>query len=192
MDTQYIIRQFYTHGTKLYDIFMRHAECVTKKSIDIAFRIAHLNSDSKPDTEFIQEAAMLHDIGIFMTDSPSIHCMGRHHYVCHGYLGRELLDSLGFPRHGLVSERHTGTGITAENIRINNLPLPCRDMLPITIEEEIICFADKFYSKKSKSADKEKSIEQVIENMKKFDRLFSNSSTYHYDRFTAWMQKFLI
>ena len=192
MDTEYIIKQYYKSGTKLYDIFMDHAELVTKKSIDIALRIHHLNLEIAPDIKFIEEAAMLHDIGIFMTDSPSIHCMGKHHYVCHGYLGRELLDSLGFPRHGLVSEHHTGTGITAENIIINNLPLPCRDMLPITIEEEIICFADKFYSKKSKSAGKEKCIEQVMENMKKFDRLFSNSSTYHYDRFTAWMQKFLI
>lgn len=207
MDPKYIIRQYYTPGTKLYDIFMDHAERVTQKSIDIGLRINCLNQDTTSntisDTKFIEEAAMLHDIGIFMTNSPSIYCMGDHPYVCHGFLGRELLDSIGFPRHGLVSERHTGAGITAENIRLNALPLPCRDMVPVTIEEEIICFADKFYSKKSKWAGVEKSLDQIMEDMQKIDR-YNNSDQSHVDhlsdysnkthaeRFSGWIKKFLI
>lgn len=212
-----IIREYYRPATKLYDIFMEHAERVTQKSIDIAFRIPHLN----PDTDFIEEAAMVHDIGIFMTYSPSIHCMGEHPYVCHGFLGRELLDGLGFPRHGLVCERHTGAGITAENIRENGLPLPCRDMVPVTIEEEIICFADKFYSKKPKWAGVEKSISRIMDEMEALDRLSfkgkdsskvkpdscgrSNpeesacsgkrlhfSAASHSERFSGWIKKFLM
>ena len=50
-------------------------------------------------------------------------------------------------RHAFVCERHTGVGISKEMILKNNLPLPHRDMLPITFEEQLICYADKFYSK---------------------------------------------
>ncbi|MBF0229484.1 MAG: phosphohydrolase [Desulfamplus sp.] len=213
MDIEYIINQYYKKGTKLYDIFIDHADKVREKSVYIASRIAHVTQNStsniKPDIKFIEEAAMLHDIGIFMTNSPSIYCMGEYPYICHGFLGRELLDSIGFPRHGLVSERHTGAGITLENIIANSLPLPHRDMVPVTIEEEIICFADKFYSKKPKWVGFEKSLDKIMEEMEKLDQqnyshlpiLNNNShldkkSDYnnktHSERFSGWVKKFLI
>ena len=65
----------------------------------------------------------------------------------HGYLGAELLRSEGLPRHALVCERHTGTGISLEEIIERNLPLPHRDMVPVSLEEQLICYADIFYSK---------------------------------------------
>lgn len=192
MDTQYIIKQYYKQGTKLYDIFMDHAERVAKKSVEIASNISHLNLEKPINIEFIFDAAMLHDIGIFMTDSPSIYCMGKYPYVCHGFLGRELLDSIGFSSHALVCERHTGAGITAENIKVNNLPLPCRDMVPVTVEEEIICFADKFYSKKPKWAGVEKSLEQIIKEMEKLDKISNSKTTTHSERFAGWIKKFVV
>ena len=60
MDPQEIINAHYPPGTALFDLFMHHAKLVTIKSLEIAQNVAHLN----PDTVFIQEAAMLHDIGI--------------------------------------------------------------------------------------------------------------------------------
>jgi uncharacterized protein len=44
-------------------------------------------------------------------------------------------------------ERHVGVGISRQEIRDRNLPLPLRDMLPASLEEIIICYADKFFSK---------------------------------------------
>ena len=40
------------------------------------------------DKDFLYEAAMLHDIGIFLTDAAGIHCFGDKLYICHGYLER--------------------------------------------------------------------------------------------------------
>ena len=48
-----------------------------------------------PDIEFIRTAALLHDIGIFMTHAPKFGCFGDHPYLAHGYLGRELLEREG-------------------------------------------------------------------------------------------------
>ena len=184
MNIDNIIKNYYHPGTPLYDIFMGHASCVTQKSLEIAHRVIHLN----PDTAFIEEAAMLHDIGIFMTHSPAIHCMGDYPYICHGFLGRELLDALGrdLSRHALVCERHTGTGITADSIKNNALlfkNFPCRDMVPVTLEEEIICFADKFYSKKQEEAGIEKSVDKVAGEMFKLGKSYG-------ERFLEWMNKF--
>jgi len=53
---------------------------------------------------FIEEAALLHDIGIFNTNLPKIGCYGRHPYISHGYLGRELLENEGLAAHALVCE----------------------------------------------------------------------------------------
>ena len=55
--------------------------------------------------------------------------------------------SEGYPRHALVCERHTGAGLSLEDIIAQNLPVPHRDMLPVSMEEQVVCFADKFYSK---------------------------------------------
>ena len=65
-----------------------------------------------------------------------------------------------------ICERHTGSGLTAHEIRLQQLPLPEQDFLPETTEEKLICLADKFFSK---SGDlKEKSLETVRHSMMKF------------------------
>ncbi|MDL1963772.1 MAG: HD domain-containing protein, partial [Deltaproteobacteria bacterium] len=139
-----------------------------------------------PDLDFIKEAAMLHDIGIFLTNIPELNCKGKNPYICHGYLGREILEKIGFPEHALVCERHVGVGITVEDIKHYALPLPKRNMLPVSIEEQIICFADKFFSKNRNSLKKEKSVEDIkkslepygLEKVKRFQSwvdLFENS-----------------
>ena len=144
MDPLQVIEKFYPPGAKTHTILVHHSRQVAQKSLEIARSLSHLNLD--PD--FIEQAAMLHDIGIFMTASPAIGCTGDAPYICHGYLGRELLDKEGLdPAFGLVAERHTGAGICLDTIRRHNLPLPRRNMVPITLAEKIICCADKFYSK---------------------------------------------
>lgn len=109
---------------------------------------------------------MLHDIGIFKCDAAGIQCFGTEPYICHGRIGAELLGSEGFPRHARVCERHTGAGITKAQIIAQNLPLPQQDFLPETMEEKVICYADKFFSKTH--LDREKTIEQVEKSLSKF------------------------
>ena len=111
---------------------------------------------------------MLHDIGIFETDSPELGCSGKHPYICHGYLGRKILENKGFWQHALVCERHVGIGITAEDIKLNNLPLPLRNMIPVSVEEQIICYADKFFSKNGEMDSNEKSVEDILTTLRRY------------------------
>jgi len=180
MDSLAIIENFYTPGTKLYNVLVGHSRIVTQKSLEIAKNLI----DLKPDLEFIEKAAMLHDIGIFLTRAQSIGCSGTQPYICHGYLGKKLLDEKGLPlKYGLVCERHTGAGITKENIFSNNLPLPQRDMVPMSLEEKIICVADKYHSKSPKQAGKKITTTQIIDELGKI-------SKDHARRFSIWIEEF--
>jgi len=72
---------------------------VAGKALAIARRARRLG----PDLKFIGEAAMLHDIGILVTDQPSLGCYGDKPYICHGYAGREILEKEGLPAHALYA-----------------------------------------------------------------------------------------
>jgi len=157
-----IIKKYYPEGSIAYNYLYEHSSAVASYAVKIAEQNAALN----PDIEFIHSAAFLHDIGIFMTDASEFGCFGNFPYLAHGYLGREILEKEGFPEHALVCERHVGVGISKEDIIEHKLPLPQRDMKPISIEEEIVCYADKFFTKKEGKLSIPKSPEKIIKKLK--------------------------
>jgi len=159
-----IIQRFYATDSPTFAYLVEHSRCVTEKALEVAQRLAHL----QPDLQFIEEAAMLHDIGIFGVDAPRIGCHGDKPYVCHGTIGRELLEQAGYPRHAIVCESHIGVGLSRQDIRRQNLPLPDRDMLPSTLEEKIISYADKFYTKAPGRLSVPRSLEKIERSLRKY------------------------
>ena len=157
-----IINKYYGEDGALRHILIVHSQSVAQK----ALQIVSLHPELNLDREFIEEAAMLHDIGIIKTDAPGIKCFGTEPYICHGILGAEMLRQEGLPRHARVCERHTGAGLSLNEIVSQNLPLPHQDFLPETLEEQVICYADKFFSKTH--LDREKSIEKAEKSIAKF------------------------
>ena len=133
-----IINKYYSDNAPLRGILLRHSTSVAEHALAVAERHPELEADKS----FIYEAAMLHDIGIYLTDAPGIQCFGR------------------------VAERHTGTGLTADVIVRQGLPLPPADYTPETIEEQIICYSDKFFSKSH--LERVRTNEQVLESLRRF------------------------
>ena len=162
MDYQVIINKYYPEDNELRHILLVHSRAVADKALAIADRHPELSLDR----QFIEEAAMLHDIGIVRCNASGIQCFGTEPYICHGRIGAEMLRAEGFPRHARVCECHTGAGITRSQIIAQKLPLPQQDFLPETMEEKVICYADKFFSKSH--LDEEKTIEQAIASLSKF------------------------
>lgn len=163
MDPKNIIKKYYKENNKAYRIILEHGEVVAKKALEIA------NRTEGVDLKFIEEASLLHDIGVFLTDVPNIDCFGEEPYISHGVLGRSILEKEGLPKHALVCERHLGVGITKEEIIESNLPLPERDMIPLSKEEEIISIADNFFSKSNKNLSREESMKEIEESIIKYD-----------------------
>lgn len=161
IDTEAIIDKYYGKESRLRTILTVHSRLVADKALTCAWA-----RGIECDLEFVEEAALLHDVGILRCDAPDIFCEGTLPYICHGVEGRKILEAEGLPRHALVCERHTGAGLTIDDIVRQNLPLPLRDMTPQTVEERLVCYADKFFSK-SGDIRKEKSLERVIKSMER-------------------------
>ncbi len=153
----------YCSTTAAYDAILLHGRMVADKALAVARRL-----DNGLDLPFIGEAALLHDIGVALVQAPHIGCHGEEPYIRHGIIGREVLEREGLPRHALVCERHIGVGLTAADIVTQGLPLPPRDMVPISTEERIICFADLFFSKMPDKLEKEKSVDKVRQGLARF------------------------
>lgn len=157
-----ILDEYYEEGSALLDLLLTHSEMVARKALAIAEK-----RRLPIDRDFVRNAAMLHDIGIFRCDAPGIHCHGTEPYIRHGIIGAEIMRSHGRNDIARVCARHTGAGLTAKEIAQEALPLPMSDFLPESLEEKLICYADKFYSK-SGDPKEEKSLERVRRSILKF------------------------
>jgi uncharacterized protein len=115
------------------DSMLAHAEIV----LDLVTFISGL-VDEDINMETLRLGAILHDIG--RTKAKRV--------VEHGVLGGEIIRAEGFPEAvARISETHLGVGITREEAE--KLGLGNRDLVPGTLEERIVCYADNllFYIK---------------------------------------------
>ena len=186
MDYLALIHRYYPEDNALRRMLLHHSRQVCARALKIVERHPELGANRN----LVETGAMLHDIGIFLTDAPGIHCHGTAHYILHGSLGAQLLrneaeqlkekkrqelqlqevqlqEELHFYEAlARICERHTGTGLTRQTIIERGLPDPQQDLLPETIEEQIICYADKFYSKSH--LERERTIPQTLQSLEKF------------------------
>ena len=191
MDYLALLHRYYPEDNALRRMLLHHSRQVCARALQIVERHPELGANRN----LVEAGAMLHDIGIFLTDAPGIHCHGTAHYILHGSLGAQLLrneakqlkkekqqaeqlneeqlqaiqlqEELHFYEAlARICERHTGTGLTRQTIIERGLPDPQKDLLPETIEEQIICYADKFYSKSH--LERERTIPQTLQSLEKF------------------------
>lgn len=148
MDYLSIIYRYYPEDDELRRLLLKHSRQVADRCMEIVRKHGEL----PVDVQFLEEAAMLHDIGIVCCNAPSIHCHGTEPYLRHGPIGADILRAEGFPRHARVAERHTGTGLPGYE--------------PETLEEQIVCYADKFYSKSR--PDRVLTVAETAESLEKF------------------------
>lgn len=163
MDYQRIIDKYYPAGTRLRDIYLRHCRQVADKALEIA-ATKRLDVDAAQ----VEAAAMLHDIGIFLTDAPGIDCHGSAPYLLHGAAGADLLRREDAPEWAArVAERHTGAGITQADVAPRGILLPQgRSYMPQSTLERLVCYADKFFSKSGTM--EEKPLERVRKSLAKY------------------------
>ena len=82
-----------------------------------------------------------------------------------------------------MAERHTGAGISLDTIVQHNLPLPRRNLVPVTLTEKIICCADKFFSKTGPARHQPRTVTQILEDLTAIDPA-------HAHRFSRWAETF--
>lgn len=163
MDYRSIIDEYYAEDDELRRLLLLHSRQVADRCLLLANRHPELRLDK----QFLEEASMLHDIGIRWCNAPGIYCHGKEHYIRHGLIGGQLLRQKGYTHHAQVCERHTGTGISRQQIERQQLPLPLDGMYePMELEEKLVCYADKFFSKSH--PDRVLSVAQAAQSLEKF------------------------
>ena len=177
MDYLSLIYKYYPEDNALRRLLLKHSRQVADRCLAIVKK----HQELPVDVQFLEEAAMLHDIGIFRCHAPSIYCEGTEPYIRHGVIGGELLRQEGLERHARVCERHTGTGLTCQQILRQNLPLPHQDFTPETLEEELVCYADKFYSKSD--PDRVRTVLETAQSLEKFGHE-------GVEKFLGWAERF--
>jgi uncharacterized protein len=179
MDPTEILQRYCDSGSETYRILVAHGEQVAAKALEASEAVKHL----RPDADLIRRGALLHDIGMLKTNVPELDCHGDEPYIRHGVIGRQMLEAMGLTAEALICERHVGAGISADEICSKRLPLPKRNLLPVTIEEQIICYADKFFSKSKNRRDSAKSPRMILRHL-------AQHGDGQVSRFQAWMQMF--
>ncbi len=120
----------------------RHSLKVADKAIDLAEKIKL----KEIDMNLIEIGGLLHDIGRCKT-----------HGFKHALIGAKIIREKGLgERLARICETHILGGLDKEDAK--QVGLPERDFLPQTLEEKIICLADKYIA-----GTKEVSIEQRFE-----------------------------
>jgi uncharacterized protein len=110
-------------------IIVEHCQTVARVANVLAAKA--LAKGLMVDARSVNAGALLHDIGRNRTQS-----------VRHGLEGGELLELEGVDRKVVeIVKRHVGAGISPEEAR--RLGFPESDYVPRTLEERIVCFADK-------------------------------------------------
>ena len=167
MDYQTVIDHYYKEDTPLRHILLLHSRQVADRALLICDR----HPEFGLDRDFIEAAAMLHDIGIRECDAPGIFCFGHRPYIQHGLAGAMMLKEDCGEAIARVCQRHTGAGITRQDVLAQGLPLPLPDgqsepYMPETLEEQVVCYADKFYSKSS--PDRVRTVLETAQSLEKF------------------------
>jgi len=174
-----IIHKYIKPNSFAYCFYISHAVLVTAKAVKIARRLKL----SGNKVRFIEEAAMLHDIGIINTKAEEIGCNGKKPYICHIIEGQKILEKERLCKHALVARTHIGVGLTRNEITSNKSPLPLEDFIAKTIEEEIISYADLFFTKNPKTIWQEISFKEVKKDVCRF-------GIKHLEILNRWHKKF--
>jgi uncharacterized protein len=99
------------------------------------------------EAQLVRAGCLLHDIGVYRLYDPAGK-LDHANYIQHGVLGHELLRDLGFPEEICrFCSHHTGMGLTRDDVLRQALPIPARDYLAESGEEQLVMYADKFHSK---------------------------------------------
>ncbi|MDF1497737.1 MAG: HD domain-containing protein [Patescibacteria group bacterium] len=161
MNIYFELLKKYSNSVEDFEIIVNHGLDILGESLKI---IQRKKLYKEVDFDLIVSGCILHDIGTFkyLKNFNKF----QKNYIDHGIIGGKILREEGFKKEALVAERHIGSGLSMNYIIKNNIPLPKKDFLPISLEEKIICYADKFYSKSGKID----TLESIKKEMKGFGK----------------------
>ena len=105
--------------------------------------------DEPVDRALLRATCLLHDLGTYALYAPDGRLGNHAAYPQHALIGATLLREEGVDERVAEAVRtHVLMGLSAQDVRDAGFVLPARDYAPQGLVAELLCYADRFHSKK--------------------------------------------
>ncbi len=136
----------YAPNDAVYNLVYGHCQVVSEIA---QWCVSNLPTNDKVDVELLVIAALLHDIGAYVFFDDEGRVANKRLYPLHAMLSAKIIADEGIDKRvAQVVETHLLLGLSKQEIIEKPWPLPARDFIPDSIEAELLCYADRFHSKK--------------------------------------------
>jgi uncharacterized protein len=130
-----------------FELVWTHSDIVRQIAVRLADTLEETKS-IKVNREILEAGALLHDIGMYPCYDDELNTSSKLIPLQHAFVGGSIVRSEGFgEEYARFCEVHTATGLTKEDIERENLEVEIKDYVPVTVEEELVTYADKFHTK---------------------------------------------
>jgi len=147
---------------KLPKNVVSHSNKVSRIALKVADEL--IGNGFSVNLDLVERGALLHDVGRSVT-----------HELEHGYFGGKILRKAGERDEvARIAERHVLGGISQDEAE--KMGLPAKDFIPQTLEEKIVCYADKLsernkISRIEKQLGRNAAFERMVELVREVDEM---------------------
>ena len=140
-----ILLKKYAPNEKYLELVRTHGIIVSEIALDCA-----KNTYESVNIEVLEAACLLHDIGSYVFVGANNYSSDfRDNYPGHALFGAKILQDEGIDERICEAiETHVLLGLTAGEIKESGKKLPYKNYEPKTIEGRLLCYADRFHSKR--------------------------------------------
>lgn len=136
----------YAPNDAVYNLVYGHCQVVNEIA---RWCVSNLPIDEQVNVELLTTAALLHDIGTYVLLDDVGKVINKRLYPLHAILSGKIIADEGIDKRVMqIVETHVLLGLSKQEIIEKSWPLPARDYIPGSIEGELLCYADRFHSKK--------------------------------------------
>jgi uncharacterized protein len=136
----------YAPNDQVYELVYGHCQIVNEIA---QWCVGNISGTENVDTELLATAALLHDIGTYILFNEGGRVENKRLYPLHAILSAKIIADEGIDTNvASLVETHILLGLSKQEIIEKPWPLPARDYIPKSIEGELLCYADRFHSKK--------------------------------------------
>lgn len=167
----------YAPNDKVYELVYGHCQVVNEIAQWCA---GNASGKESIDTELLTAAALLHDIGAYALFNDEGKVENKRLYPLHAMLSAKIITDEGIDaRVASLVETHLLLGLSKQEIIDKSWPLPTRSYVPGSTEGELLCYADRFHSKRPTFNSYDVFLGRLQESMPK-----------QAVKFEAWAKKF--
>ncbi len=138
------VHKRYAQNDFIYNLVFGHCEIVSEIAIWCVD-----DKNLEVNESLLEAGCLLHDVGTYALFDEKGLDGNEHNYKQHAIFGAALVTEEGFDsRIADMIRTHVLMGLSKDEITKSGFGMPQKDYFPTTLEARLLCYADRFHSKK--------------------------------------------